>query len=457
MNSVIGFTEILEKIVTDESLLRFIRPIKTGGNILLTTINNILDYSKLEAGKISLENIPFNLSILLEEIYDMISLKLIEKFILFAKDTPDLNYDIIGDPNRLRQVLLNLLSNAIKFTPTHGTITFNIITLYEDEDIIDFRFSIEDTGIGIPQDKLCRLFQVFSQVDNTISRKYGGTGLGLVISLNLVKLMGGNAINVESEEGKGSKFFFDLKLNKAKFDLNNVDLTDIKTIPENESLSILIVEDNEYNSSLLGEFFKLSNYNYDIACNGYKAIEKIATNYYDVILMDINMPEMNGIECSSSLRKSGINTPIIALTASVIESDKESCFIAGMDDFITKPFNSKKLIKAMKQNINFKRNINILNTDKPMNMNLIKKFLNLGEHFTKEFSVLEGGKEILDLKNLSYQINASNLFYLFRVLENLYNKEVNDNYLIDIEKTINLIKVEFSVFKRLVIPFLNKV
>ena len=348
LNAIIGFTQIVLKTPLDNDQKKYIGAIKTSGDNLLVIINDVLDFSRIKEGKMPIARKNFSLSKILTACVEQISPKAIEKKIklLTTIDStiPDI---IIGDPTRLTQVLLNFLSNAIKFTEK-GEIVINVSKVAEKEDSIDLEFSVKDTGIGIPADRLNSIFEAFTQANEDTSRLYGGTGLGLAIVKRLAELQGGS-VSVESKQGEGSCFYFRINYKKAKTQIptflkrpgNNVEEPVIK------GLKVLVVEDNEMNQVLAQKVLEDWGWNVEIAGNGKIAIEKVQQNDYDILLMDIQMPEMNGYEATSYIREKmpvpKSYTPIIAMTAHALHSEEEKCFETGMDDYISKPFDEKLL------------------------------------------------------------------------------------------------------------------
>ncbi len=496
MNGVMGMTGLLLDTPLNEEQLEYARTAQSSADALLTIINDILDFSKIEAGKLDFENLNFDLRHALDEIAELASIKADEKRIEFANYVhPEVPSLLVGDPGRLRQVLLNLASNAIKFTH-QGEVVTEVSLVKEDADRAVIRFSVKDTGIGIPEDRLGRLFKSFSQVDSSTTRKYGGTGLGLAISKRLVEMMGGQ-IGVESQRGKGSTFWFTADLEKqdvdgmdrkacpmpenvrekrilamddnavnrrimqayleswdcratvvgsaeealekmvaaAKqdepFDMVILDFMmpgmdgqalgkrikahpDLKhtkmilltsrgmrgdaaqassvgfdaylTKPIKQSqmfdavltvfgkpakiegrkrqpiitrhsiaetgkrkLKILLSEDNPVNQKVTLIHLKKFGYMADVANNGKEALEAVKARPYDLVLMDVQMPEMDGYKATRAIRSAGYRMPIIAMTANAMKGDREKCLASGMDDYISKPVDPKKILEKIKK------------------------------------------------------------------------------------------------------------
>jgi len=349
LNAVIGLSEILMMENPREDQIELLRSIKFSGENLLVLINDILDFSKIEEGKIKIENTRFNASQLLTNMKNTFKSKAENKNLEFnltvGEDVPE---TLNGDPHRLSQILVNLIDNAIKFTEA-GKIDVNVECLKKTNEDIDIKFSVRDSGIGISAEEQEKIFDRFEQATTETTRKFGGSGLGLAIIRNLLRLQGTN-IHVESNPGKGSEFFFTLTfgINQTK-DLEDKKKEDLKEPTEDDASSthILLVEDNEMNMKVAKRFLERWNYKIDTAENGLEALDKFKANTYDLILMDLHMPELDGWEATMAIRNSENNIsrkiPIIALTADVMINDLDKLYSAGMDDYVTKPFNSNEL------------------------------------------------------------------------------------------------------------------
>ncbi len=345
MNGVIGMTEVLLDTPLNQSQRGYAETIQESADLLLTVINDILDFSKIESGKLDLEVIDFDLHKLskqsVAQFMEAASRKQLTLTSFIGDDVPAA---LRGDPNRLRQVLTNLLSNALKFTQV-GAVTLHITKQTETASQVQLRFSVRDTGIGLSSEARQRLFQSFTQADNSITRKYGGTGLGLAISKQLIELMEGT-IQVESELGQGTEFWFTLSLAKQ---VSNVEAV---MPPHNHftnqlqqrlttSLHILVAEDNEVNQRVARSLLEAQGHTVEMVSNGYEAVAALARMTYDVVLMDCQMPEMDGFTATQEIRRqegAARRTPIIALTAHAMPSERERCLAAGMDDFLSKPY-----------------------------------------------------------------------------------------------------------------------
>jgi PAS domain S-box-containing protein len=350
MNGVIGMTGLLLDTELTAEQRRFAEIARASGESLLQLINDILDFSKMEAKKLELETIDFNLPSLLDNLVSVLSAPAQAKGIeLRCIADPAVPTQLRGDPGRLRQILTNLTGNAIKFTEK-GEVVVRAALEEEGESDCLLRFSVRDTGIGIPEDKIGVLFNKFSQVDASTTRKYGGTGLGLAISKQLVEMMGGK-VGVTSQEGKGSEFWFTVRLGRSLGLDGEAERAESKfqTI-DNLTGRILIAEDNSTNREVALGMLRKLGLRADAVADGAEAINALKSISYDLVLMDMRMPVMDGIEATRQIRnpQSAVlnhEIPIIALTANAMQSDRESCLAAGMNDFVPKP-----IIKAVLQN-----------------------------------------------------------------------------------------------------------
>ena len=341
MNGFIGMIQLIEMSELTEEQREFLRIAKSSANTLLFLINDILDYSKIEAGKMPLEKTTFSLAKMINDTIDLFKVSAENTGLLMEasieQDVPD---NHIGDPFRLRQIIANLLGNAIKFTK-EGRIDIsikNIETLNNKE--VKLEFQVRDTGIGIPLDKVDILFKRFSQVDATNIHAYGGSGLGLSICKGLVEKMGGE-IWVESIEGDGSSFYFTCVLEKASVEIYYTEPAAVMQAQEQRDISILIVEDDAVSRTVMDQFVKRKGWKVTIAENGKKAYELFKQMRFDIVLMDVQMPIMNGYTATGIIRElessNGIHTPIVAMTAFALKGDRGKCLEAGMDDYLSKP------------------------------------------------------------------------------------------------------------------------
>lgn len=348
LNAIIGFTNLLLKMEPDEKQLKYLENIKNAGNNLLFIINDILDLSKIEAGKIELEKIRFDLRDLVDKCVNTVSVKRDNKEITITIDIADnVPAFVTGDPHRINQILTNLLYNSVKFTNTDCRINLSISTISRENGQINLAFSVTDNGIGIPKEKLSDIFMSFTQANEDTTRKYGGTGLGLSITKQLVEMYGGK-IEVESELNHGATFRFNLILDEADEKTDAKEPVASSDFSTDAPLHILLAEDNYINQQLAIDTLKSWNKNaiIDIAENGQIAVEKVVNTLYDVVLMDIQMPVMDGNSATEAIRHIGSangKVPIIAMTAHAFEEERNRCLNNGMNDYITKPFDPDEL------------------------------------------------------------------------------------------------------------------
>lgn len=342
MNAIIGFTKVLLKTEMSAKQKEYLTAIKLSGDALIVLINDILDLAKVDAGKMVFEQTPFKMAVSISAMLHLFETKIQEKNLTLIKKYDDAIPDVlVGDPVRLHQIILNLLSNAVKFT-SKGNITVSVSLLTEDEEEVSIQFSVKDTGIGIPDDKIEKIFENFQQASSGTSRLYGGTGLGLAIVKQLVEPQGGS-IQVASQVGVGSTFSFILSFLKTDI-VPEMEVVAEELQIDNKSISVLVVEDIPLNQLLMKTLLDDFGFERDIADNGQIAVDKLQEKNYDVILMDLQMPVMNGFEATDHIRnvmKSSI--PIIALTADVTTVDLEKCRYVGMNDYIAKPVDERLL------------------------------------------------------------------------------------------------------------------
>jgi PAS domain S-box-containing protein len=342
LNGIIGFTKVVLKTDLTAKQKEYLTAIQMSGDALIVLINDILDLAKVDAGKMTFEQTPFKLSVSISSMLHLFDTKIQEKNLRLVKEyDKNIPEVLMGDPIRLHQIILNLVSNAVKFT-TKGYITVSVRLLNEDEEKVNIEFAVTDTGIGIPEDKTEAIFENFQQASNETSRVYGGTGLGLAIAKQLVESQGGS-IKVKSVVDKGSTFSFVLGFQKTDADVELAPEI-LELYKDIKNVKVLVVEDMALNQLLMKTILDDYGFDRDIADNGLIAVEKIKTKEYDVILMDLQMPEMNGFEATDYIRntlKSSI--PIIALTADVTTVDLAKCKAVGMNDYIAKPVDERVL------------------------------------------------------------------------------------------------------------------
>jgi len=345
LNAILGFIRILKKDEDDPKKRKHFDVVDTSGKTLLTIINDILDFSKIENGKLNIENTPFNIQKAFEDVYALFYEKAKEKEISLSLEiAKTIPVNVLGDEVRVKQIISNILSNAIKFTQVKGDIS---ITVSYDKVEETLSCSIKDSGIGISQDNLEHIFNSFAQADSSTTRKFGGTGLGLSISKHLVELMNGQ-ISVKSIIDEGTIFTFTIFLKPFVDELaSEENVLDLSEVSFNCSSKILLVEDNKTNQMLLKMMLLDLNLSCDIAENGLEAFEKVQEKEYDLVLMDENMPVMNGIESTKKIRELNIDVPIVAVTANALKGDREKFLSAGMNDYLSKPIDNDEFITIL--------------------------------------------------------------------------------------------------------------
>ena len=377
MNAIIGFTKVLLKTEMTDKQIEYLSAIKVSGDALTVLINDILDLAKVDSGKMTFEQIPFKMETSVSAMLHLFEPKIQEKNLelikIYDKNIPEV---LIGDPVRLHQIILNLISNAVKFT-SEGKITVSVNVLSEDSDNVKIEFAISDTGIGISEEKIETIFEVFQQASSGTSRLYGGTGLGLAIVKQLVEPQGGS-ISVKSKLEEGTTFSFILSFQKTE-EKAFADLDLVKLDPEVKNIRVLVVEDIALNQLLMKTILNDFGFEFDVASNGKIAIEKLYHNTYDIILMDLQMPEMNGFEATEYIRnKMNSKIPIVALTADVTTVDLAKCRAVGMNDYLSKPVDDRllynKIVEFVKKPI-YERNEEA--TENPYNQSENLKFVDL--------------------------------------------------------------------------------
>lgn len=346
MNAIIGYVDILKESQMNEEERNHLEIIHNSAEALLTIINDILDFSKIEAGMLKVEDIPFNLNIILKDIQNMFSKTADDKGVnLEVERISQENQWLSGDPHRIRQVLINLTGNALKFTK-NGNVKVSIVSKVKN-NLVKAQIKIEDSGIGIAEDKIDDIFKSFSQAEGSITRTFGGTGLGLPISRNLAELMGGS-LTATSKLGKGSTFTLELVLQKAN--ALEKTTTEFTVLEWQTKPLILLVEDNKVNLKLAMKTLDKLGCDVKTAINGEDALDKISTADFDLVLMDCQMPVMDGLESTRRMRKMPDykEIPIIAFTANAMDDEIKECFEAGMNDYLTKPFKKEQFNEKLK-------------------------------------------------------------------------------------------------------------
>jgi signal transduction histidine kinase/DNA-binding response OmpR family regulator len=352
MNAILGFTHLLERRPLDTESKEYVGIIQRSGENLLSVINDILDLSKIEAGMMRIETVVFHVEELFQSVESLFSEKAAGKNIMLLSDiAEDVPQVMEGDAKHLTQILVNLVGNAIKFTDK-GAVRISVSNEGVYEEGVKLGITVSDTGIGIAKDKLTAIFNRFQQAEDSVTRNYGGSGLGLAIVKDLVTLMHGH-IEVESEEGKGTLFHL-----QVPFKLSGETLSALTRISQPKETTydtfhhvhILVVEDNQVNQSLLQQLFKQWQLSFDLAQNGKEAITLLRARKYDLILMDIQMPVMDGYTATTEIRKVlKLNTPIIAMTAHALSGEREKCLGLGMDEYISKPVREENLLQLIQR------------------------------------------------------------------------------------------------------------
>jgi PAS domain S-box-containing protein len=391
MNAIIGFTKVLLKTELSVKQKEYLTSIKMSGDALIVLINDILDLAKVDAGKMTFEQIPFKMSLSIAAMLHLFETKIQEKNLALIKEYDDRIPEVLlGDPVRLHQIILNLVSNAVKFT-SKGKISVTVKLVSEDDEKVTIQFSISDTGIGIAKDKMDKIFENFQQASSGTARLYGGTGLGLAIVKQLVEPQNGT-ISVKSRIDVGSTFSFILPFQKTKADVEIVSEL-VELDPGITNLKVLVVEDIALNQLLMRTLLDDFGFECDIATNGKIAINMLQAKSYDIILMDLQMPEMNGFETTEYIRHT-MNSlvPIIALTADVTTADLAKCKAVGMNDYIAKPVDDRllysKIVGFVKKTMLLNENTVIQNDEnvkfKCTNMDFLRRHTKSNQEFMTE-------------------------------------------------------------------------
>jgi signal transduction histidine kinase/CheY-like chemotaxis protein/HPt (histidine-containing phosphotransfer) domain-containing protein len=469
MNSILGFSDLLEKTKLDKTQSEYLNAVKSSGSNLLNIINDILDFSKIEAGKLNIEKISFNIIDLLDSLKVMFAPKATEKQINFSVyiDPKTPTY-VFGDPTRLNQILINLINNAIKFTQ-QGDVKLSCEIKSIEHDIIQFVFKVQDTGIGIASDKVNSVFERFNQGNTETTRKYGGNGLGLAIVKQLVEIQNGE-INLKSKEGAGSEFIVKISY-PISFENKKVDTGVVEPqfkIISNQPLTILLAEDHILNQKLAMTYLRNFGLSVDLAENGMEAVEKFKSTQYDLVLMDIQMPLLDGYHATKQIREElKSNVPIIAMTANIMANEREKCLSYGMNDYLSKPFKEIDLYNIINLHIGNKKqsqiqttelkaseNDNIinqehLNTLSRGNKTFIKEIVDIFvEQNPIEIRELEDAiinKNYSSIRSISHKMKTSVGFIginqLLPELTNIENLAINEGDLNNIRSIFNNVKV----------------
>lgn len=357
--AIIGFTDLLKvEAPGPEVQAEYLDIIDRNGKVLVKLIDDILDLSKVESGHLELEYVAFSPEKLLGEVFELLG-ELAQKKDLYLKSEADDSFPdkIYSDPTRLRQVLTNIIGNAIKFTERGGVTVRMKAAAAEGSSAKQISFQVCDTGIGMNQEQSSRLFQTFMQADNTMTRRFGGTGLGLILSKRLARLMGGDVVLASSQPDQGSCFLISVaqgspELVKTQAPAGTLAKTEVKPITEGEPLKdkvILVVEDSEDNQLLIGNILTEAGAQVEFAANGREGVERCSEKHFDVVIMDIQMPVMDGLQATIKLRAKNYQRPILALTANAMSSDRERYAQAGFDEYLMKPINFADLLEKVTQ------------------------------------------------------------------------------------------------------------
>jgi len=475
LNGIIGLTNLVLDTNLDSTQKDYLEKSIKSSHALLEIINDILDYSKIEVNKVKLENIEFLIEDILYDIEDLFSFKAKQNDINFSYNiTPKLQNIYIGDPFRIKQILTNLVGNALKFTK-QGSVSVDVNIKIKDNNKACLNFSVKDTGIGIPKNKQEKLFKSFSQIDNSNTREFGGTGLGLNISKKLVEIMDGT-IGVKSEQNKGSEFYFIIDLQYKKGCLDKIKEENKDSFISNDK--VLIVEDNEVNQIVIQKSLESYGLKTDIVSDGKIAVDKVKNNSYDIVFMDLQMPIMDGFESTKRIREFNKDIPIIALSAAVMSEDKNLTKQVGMNKHLAKPIDKKEIEEVLKKYLNIKivpknkkniiknnivlKSIDInellkkVNGDKQIVENLLLQFYKSHQNLEKEIVSCnlkseEFNKILHSLKGLSGNLCMTKLYDVTKELSENNSKEFRD---IKIEKLFKELRIVLDEIKGL--DFSNK-
>jgi signal transduction histidine kinase len=466
LNGILGIASILNKSISDTKALEFINMIKSSGEGLLGIINDILDYTKIESGKLSIRISEFNIQNVIDDVMNLNKYTSIAKGLRFKSSIEDnVPLNIISDAGRLKQILMNLVGNAIKFTE-NGDINLNVSTTYFESNKIELLFKVKDTGIGIPKESWNLLFNSFSQVDNSLTRKHGGTGLGLSITKELVELLNGK-IWLESEENVGSTFFFSIKAECSDSNNSIATINNIPKIPEIPNriekipLKILLAEDSLINQKVIESM--LENKYWKIVCvdDGIKAIEQSKSGNFDFILLDLNMPGINGFEASQIINhcfKNSLYKPqILAITGDVTDNTREKCLRVGMCDIVEKPVLRHLLLEKI--NLHIENKLVVFETAGYYNLNNINKVTHKNPNMLTEilnFLIIHGKEEIEFIEN---QLALKN-FEEIRKISHRMKSEYGNIDALNVVRYLDLIEIKSAAkdlnFLNEIFPLLKK-
>jgi hypothetical protein len=435
LNAIIGFTDLLAQTKLDKVQHDYIDSVQIAGENLLLIINDILDLSKIESGNLTIESEPFNLKKTLKHVYNLLKVKVpndIEFNLFLDADMPE---HVIGDQGRLNQILVNLVGNALKFTED-GEVTVSVKMLEETEDDYSLKFSVKDTGIGIPEEKLKTIFERFTQAEESTTRRFGGTGLGLSIVKQLIELQHGE-LQVKSKVGRGSEFFFVLNYKKSDYIETKTEAAAGESLGK---LRILLCEDNVLNQKLAKSVIHNFGFELDIAENGEIGIELLSKNSYDVVLMDLQMPVKDGYQTTEYIRNEmKLTLPIIAMTAHSLIGEQERCYEAGMNAYVPKPFKQAMLLDAIKTALNPEKMPPIRR--RKVDLSFIEETACGDQNFKKEIINLFIEKIPVDVANLQKAFSRDDYDAVKRLTHNM--KSSLDMFMLtDLSNCLSVIEAE---------------
>lgn len=426
LNGIVGMAEQLSQSKLDADQRYFIDIMRSASTTLLSIINDVLDISKIESGKFSIETIPFNLNDSIQKTLSIFEEKARLQGISLDIDLMDDRGVVhLGDPHRLSQVLFNIVGNAIKFTQS-GFVRITSHLVRKENDICSVSFKIEDTGVGMDMEYLSRVFEAFSQEDASITRKFGGSGLGLSISRSIIQIMGGT-IQIESEKGKGTRvdIVVPMRISNERTKQEIVEMTELQK--SLKGLRVLAVEDNELNRMVLQVILKKCEVIVSIAHNGQEAIDLLRDGVFDIVLMDVQMPILDGLEATNFIREElKLSTPIIGLSANAMREEVEVCKQAGMNDYLVKPYSERALVEVMRKwgtpdAINYQKE-ELFSEQRELDLSMLKQYVGNDEdvlrdvvtgyleHLPPQLDRLElalVGADILALRHELHQLKAS--------------------------------------------------
>lgn len=434
LNAIIGFTDLLAQTKLDATQHDYIDSVQIAGENLLLIINDILDLSKIESGNLTIETEPFNLKKTLKHVYNLLKVKVpkdIEFNLFLDADMPEM---VVGDQGRLNQVLVNLVGNALKFTED-GEVTVSVKMVEETDNHYALRFSVKDTGIGIPENKLKTIFERFTQAEESTTRRFGGTGLGLSIVKQLIELQNAE-IQVKSKEGRGSEFFFVLTYEKAAYTETKTETLSGENLGR---LKILLCEDNVLNQKLAKSVINNFGFELDIAENGEVGIELLLKNEYDLVLMDLQMPVKDGYQTTEYIRKNmNSSIPIVAMTAHSLIGEQERCYDVGMNAYVPKPFKQAVLLEAIKAALSPD---NKLNRKRKVDLSFIDETSSGDQNFRKEIIALFIEKIPADVAQLQEAFHNNDHDMVKRLTHNM--KSSLDMFMLeDLSHCLSAIEME---------------